>query len=201
MISLSGTLTIIGKVVLALAMLVAIVGISSTPILPEEPIDLVLGGEGSTSWDIDNIKPGDGGSKTVELYNDTDSDGEVIIWISDITRAGGIDSESDTDTAEPGELGDYLLFSSSCDCLDTNLDLPGTIFELPQSASDPHYMKIFPFHARETIILVWEWEFAKSGRPQNNAQGASLSFTINYLLEGRPTWSDSDDPDKALLRR
>jgi hypothetical protein len=184
MMSSSGIFIIVVKVALALTMLAAVVGFPSDSIKPQEPICLVLGGEGSTSWDIGNIKPGDSGSKTVELYNDSDSDGDVIIWISDTISSEGMNPESETgDTAEPGELGDYLLFNSSCNGLDTNLSLPVTIYTLPQSASDPHYIKIVPFHARETIILLWEWEFPKSGRPQNNAQGDSLSFTINYLLE------------------
>jgi len=184
MISSSGTIFIILKVVLAATMMVAVVGLPSTPVQPRELVHLVLGGEGSTSWDIGNIKPGDSGNKTVELYNDSDSNGNIIIWISDINNGEGMDSESETgDIAEPGELGEYLLFNSSCSRLDTNLSLPVTIDALPQSASDPHYLKIVPFHARETIILTWEWEFAKSGRPQNSAQGDNLSFTINYLLE------------------
>ena len=179
-----GTLYIVAKVALALTMLVAIVGFPSAPIQPQEPIRLVLGGEGSTSWDIGNIKPGDSGYKTVELYNDSDIDGEIIIWISDTVSGEGMDSESETgDTAEPGELSEFLLFNGSCSRLDTNLSLPVTINVLPQSASDPHYMKIVPFHARETIIITWEWVFAKNGQPQNSAQGDSLSFTINYLLE------------------
>ena len=184
MMSSSGTLIIIVKAALALTMLTAVVGFPSDSIQPQEPISLVLGGEGSTSWDIGNIKPGDSGSKTVELYNDSDSDGEIIIWISDIISSEGTDPESETgDTDEPGELSEYLLFNGSCSRLDTNLSLPVTINALPQNASDPRYMKIVPFHARETIILTWEWEFAKSDQPQNSAQGDSLSFTINYLLE------------------
>jgi hypothetical protein len=184
MSSSSGTFYIIAKVALALTMLVAIAGFPSAPIQPRESIRLVLGGGGKNSWDIGNIKPGDSGNKTVELYNDSDSDGDIIIWISDTISGEGMNPESETgDTAGPGELGDYLLFNGSCSHLDTNLSLPVTIYALPQSASGPHYMKIVPFHARETIVLTWEWEFPKSSQPQNNAQGDSLSFTINYLLE------------------
>jgi len=184
MTSSLGTLYIVAKVVLAVTMLVTIVSFPSAPIQPQERIRLVLGGEGSTSWDIGNIKPGDSSHKTVELYNDSDSDGYIIIWISDTVSGEGINPESETgDTAEPGELGDYLLFNGSCSRLDTNLSLPVTISALPQSASDPHYFKIAPFRARENIILTWEWEFAKSGLPQDSAQGDSLSFTINYLFE------------------
>jgi hypothetical protein len=184
MTSSSGIFYIVAKVAIALTMLVTLAGFPSAPIQPREPIRLVLGGEGRTSWDIGNIKPGDSGNKTVEFYNDSDSDGDIIIWISDTISGEGMDPESETDdTAEPGELGDYLLFNGSCSHLDTNLSLPVTIYALPQSAADPHYMKIVTLHARETVVLTWEWEFPKSGRHQNNAQGDSLSFTINYLLE------------------
>jgi len=64
--------------------------------------------------------------------------------------------------------------------------LPATIHQLPQSAVDTNYIKVNQLSAGETLILVWEWEFAETGEPQNDSQGDSFSFTINYLLEELP---------------
>ena len=44
-------------------------------------IDLVLGGEGATSWSIEDIKPCFTGTKTVTLHNAGSANGTVIIWL------------------------------------------------------------------------------------------------------------------------
>ena len=54
-----------------------------------KPLQLVLGGEGSTAWSITNIKPGDSGIKTVTLQNAGTVDGMVTIWISDLVSVNG----------------------------------------------------------------------------------------------------------------
>jgi len=141
-------------------------------------IDLEIGGEGATSWNIDRIEPGDSGTKTVELHNAGSRNGFVTIWISDIEE---IDYGGDA-----AVLGDYLLFDLPCDRLSSNITFPATIYDLPQDGSDQNHIKINPLYAAETITLVWEWEFPETGEPQNDAQGDSLSFTINYLLEELP---------------
>ncbi len=154
------------------------------PVKAQEPLDLVLGGEGTTSWSIDDIKPGDTGTETVTLYNDSSTRGLLTIWISDIVSSEGINPESETgDIAEPGELIDYLLFNVSFSRLDTNLSLPATIDNFAKSAFGFNCLNINTVYAHETINLVWEWEFHETGGPQNDTQGDSLSFSINYLLK------------------
>ena len=157
----------------------------TTSVHAQDPVDLEVNGDGATSWNIGNIKPGDSGSKTVTLYNAGYKSGTVIIWISDIVNNEGINPESETgNTGEPGELGNYLLFSLSCPRLNTNLSFPTTIGNIPQIASGSSYIKINPINAGETINLDWQWELP----PQtgNDVQGDSLSFTINYILEESP---------------
>jgi len=166
------------RLALALIIGLAVVGSLSIPVQAQEPIDLVLGGEGATSWNIDKIKPGDSGTKTVELHNAGYRDGFVTIWISDIEQ---VDHGGDG-----ALLDDCLLFNLSHERLSTNIAFPATIHELPQSAPDSNYIKINPLYAGETLTLVWEWEFPETGEPQNDAQGDSLSFTINYMLEELP---------------
>ena len=172
---LSGKLTKYGtRLALALILGLALFGSSPIPAQAAAPIDLVLSGEGATSWNIENIKPGDSGTKTVKLHNAGTRYGSVTIWISDINE---VDHGGDG-----AALDDYLLFNLSCERLSSNIALPVTIHELPQSASDPHYLRINTLNAGETVTIVWEWEFPEAGEPQNDAQGDSLSFSINYLL-------------------
>jgi hypothetical protein len=172
---LSGKLAKYGtRLALALILGLALFGSSPIPAQAKAPIDLVLYGEGATSWNIENVKPGDSGTKTVELYNAGSSYGSVTIWISDIDE---VDHGGDG-----AALDDYLLFNLSCGRLSSNIALPVTIHELPRDASDPYYLRINTLYAGETVTIVWEWEFPETGGPQNDAQGDSLSFSINYLL-------------------
>jgi len=177
------------RLALALIIGLATVGSLPAPAQAQSPVvNLELGGEGATSWDIGNIKPGDSGTKTVTLHNAGHDNGFVTIWISDIVSSDGTNPESETgDTTELGELADHLVLNLSCNGLSANLSLPATIDNFPQSASSSDYIRISPLKAGETVTLVWEWEFPETGEPQNDAQGDSLSFTINYLLEELPS--------------
>jgi hypothetical protein len=171
----------------ALVLGLTLTGSLLVPVKAQEPLYLELGGEGATSWSIENIKPGDTGTKTVTLRNDASVDGLLIIWISDIVSSEGANPESETgDTAEPGELINYLLFNISFNRLKTNISLPATLSKFPQTASDANFIWIDPLYAYETIDLFWEWEFRETGVTQNDAQGDSLSFTINYMLSDLP---------------
>jgi|GEM_PF-3157790 len=170
-------------------LLVATIGVVLVGFLPAavqanggNPIDLELGGAGASSWDIANIAPGDSGTETVELHNAGSRNGFVTIWISDTVSGEGLNPESETgDTSEPGELDDHLLFNLSCSGLSTNLNLPVTIGNLPRSVSDPNYIKIIPLNAGDTVDLEWQWQLPP--QTDNDVQGDSLSFTINYLLK------------------
>jgi len=145
------------------------------------PIDLVLGGEGATSWIITNIQPAASGTNTIALHNAGSKDGFVTIWVSDIISSEGLNPESETgDTTEPGELTDYLLLNLTADGLGSNVNLPTTINNLPQSATWADYIELIPLKAGDTVDLQWDWELpAQTG---NDVQGDSISFSINYLL-------------------
>ena len=168
-------------------LMAVVVGLSLLGFLPStaqaqtNPVDLELGGAGATSWNIFNVRPTDSGTKTVELRNVGSQDGFITIWISDIFNSEGLNPESETgDTAEPGELDDYLLFNLSADGLCSNLNLPTKIGNLPHNVLGPDFIEIIPLKAGETVNLQWTWELpAGTG---NAAQGDSISFTINYLL-------------------
>ncbi|GAI58083.1 unnamed protein product, partial [marine sediment metagenome] len=59
--------------------------------------------------------------------------------------------------------------------------LPLAIIDnFPQSVSDPNYIRMSPLDAGEEVTLGWEWELPPE--TGNDAQGDTLSFTINYHL-------------------
>ena len=176
---------------LFLAVIIGVVLLGSLPTAVQaqpDPVDLELGGEGATGWSEANIMPGDIGSFTVTLRNTGSEDGFVIIWVSDIDSGEGTNPESETDTSGDGELDKYLQFnlsSTPSGRLSTELlSLPATIDNFPQSVSDPDYIRISPLDAGDEVTLGWEWELPPE--TGNDAQGDTLSFTINYLLEEFP---------------
>ena len=147
-------------------------------------VNLVLGGEGANGWSVDDVKPGKSGAWTVNLHNAGTECGVVYIWISDISDGEGMNPESETgNTAEPGELTPYMLFDLYSSLLSTNLSLPSTINYFPQSTADATYLKIIRLNPGETATIDWQWAFLETGSPQNEVQGDSLSFSINYTLE------------------
>jgi len=172
---------------------ILVIGIALAPITlrplsaqaQDSSVDLVLNGQGAISWLIENIKPGDSGNIIVNLHNIGTQSGTVNIWISDIVNAEGTNPESETgNTAEPGELGTYLLFNVSCSKLKTNISLPAAVPNLPQSVSSANYVGIDRLNAGESLEITWIWELPT--QVENNVQGDSLSFAINYVLEEFP---------------
>jgi len=160
---------------LALILLLALFGSLLIPAKGDSgAIDLRLGNEEATSWNIANIYPGQKGTETVTLYNAGYADGVVTVWITDI---------QETDYAGDGAwLAYYVVFELASDRLSTNLSWPLKIYDFPQNASGkPNYLRIDPIGARETVTLIWHWHFLPEAG--NEAQGDSFSFTINYKLE------------------
>ncbi|MFC2022195.1 hypothetical protein ACFLTR_03175, partial [Chloroflexota bacterium] len=142
-----------GKLALSLIIGLALVGFLPTRVQADDgnPVDLELGGEGATPWNITNIKPTDSGNKTVALHNAGSRDGFVTIWLSDIISSEGMNPEAETgDTAEPGELTDHLLLGLTADNINTNLNLPTTIGHLPHSVSDGDYIDLIPLKTGDT---------------------------------------------------
>ncbi len=146
------------------------------------PVDLELGGVGASSWVISGIKPGDSGTKTVELRNIGTADGYVTIWFDEIVSDEGLNPESETgDTSGPGELADYLVIDVTAAGLGTNLSLPATINDLPHSFNSADYIEVIPLKAGEIVNLEWQWELPWD--TGNVVQGDSITFTTTYLLQ------------------
>lgn len=143
----------------------------------DNPVNLVLGGTGATSWNINNVNPGDSGNITVTLHNDGTVDGFVTIWLSDLISIVG-------PKGSPGKFGNYLLLNVDVPGLETNLQLPAVVSGFPQSASSPNYIKVSPLLKNQTITLIWKW--ALPFQTGNDVQGNGVSFSVNYMLEELP---------------
>ena len=151
-------------------------------VLAQVPVDLVLGGSGAASWNIDPVMPGSSGSETLELRNVGTEEGALSIWISNIVSNEGDNPEPEAgDVSEPGELASNLLFNCVCSRLSTNISLPETLNNFPQSASDSRYVRVTPLESGGMVDFVWEWELPDG--TGNDVQGDNLSFTINYTLD------------------
>ena len=173
--------TVTRTVLCGIAVLISL-GSAPFPAYAAPPVvDLVLGGEGSTSWNIDNIAPSDYGIKTVTLHNAGTADGLVTIWISDIVSHEGLNPESETgDITGSGELDANLIIDAAAEGLKTNLSLPTVLRDMPDSAIDSDFIEIMPLKDGTTITLDWVWVLPEG--TSNEVQGDNVSFTINYLL-------------------
>jgi hypothetical protein len=143
------------------------------------PVELVMGGEGSRSWQAGPLEPGDRGTEEVEVRNIGTSVGYLRIWVSGIE---GIDGGTDG-----AALAKYLRFGLSADGLTTVLDLPTTIDRFPTFPTQAQAVVVGPLGAGDRAVIQWSWEFAETGAPQNDAQGDSLTFDINYMLTDAPS--------------
>lgn len=195
------------KRVLAAVLLAGIAwgGLLPSAAYAQDPVELELGGTGAIPWAITDVMPCDSGSQTVTLHNAGTADGTLSLWISDISDEEYSQPESETgDTAEPGELGQNLLFDLAASSgLSTNITMPATIYGLPQSAADANYVRI-ALNSGATVTLDWQWQLPCG--TGNDAQGDRLSFAINYSLEEIPVpepkapkkWGTSDHGNLVL---
>ncbi len=161
--------------------------VSPTAIVRAEPppIDLELGGEGATPWVIDNIKPGDSGTKTLTLHNAGTLSGFVTIWFSDIVDLEGQNPPSSTSNiTEHANLSQYLLLQLLSPRLGTNLAMPATLSQLPHSPDSTKYITISSLPPDDTMEMVWKWRLPTE--TPNKVQGARVFFAINYLLQEMP---------------
>jgi hypothetical protein len=192
------------RFLLAAVIVVALLGSLPAPVQAQEtePIKLVLGGSGASSWSIKDIKPCASGTEEVTLQNVGYLDGFVIIWVSAIDSQEGLNPEPEIDTTGDGELDNYLLFNLStnpADIIKTNTSLPATpitINNFPTSVGGTYYI-YFPLNHEgadgDTVTLSWYWELPCG--TGNDAQGDTLSFDINYtLVDELPTPTPTPTP-------
>ena len=142
------------------------------------PVDLAINTTSTMPWNETGIMPGYSNSSFTDLYNSGTLDGTLYIWLDDI---------QETDPHGNGTaLGTYLQLNVSHPRLATTVPLPASVYSFPTAPLLPASITVYPFHAGETIRLRWTWEFRETGRPQNDAQNASLRFNISYTLVNVP---------------
>jgi PKD repeat protein len=137
-----------------------------------ESVELVLGGDASIPFRIGDVKPGFHGDGYSDVTNNGTIDCALFIWADNIT--GSYD------------LGKYLYFNVSNPRLITNVNLPATIYNFPESPDDTKFIVISPLKAGETVRLDWTWQFRETYTPQNEAQGKQFAFEILYTLQCPP---------------
>ena len=170
-------LFLIPVVILGLALLSSF----SVPVAAATPtVKLVLGGSGATSWNIGAINPGDSGTQLITIMNSGTNAGNLTIWVSSVANTEGTNPKFEP-LPNSGDLGDYVTFTISSSRISTNIAMPSLVNNLPQNASDSHYIKVSSLAAGETISINWNWSLPSG--TGNVVQGDSLSFTINYALE------------------
>ena len=146
-------------------------------------VKLVLGGSGTTGWNIGEIKPGDSGTQPITIMNSGTDTGNLNIWVSNVINTEGTNPKYEPSSGI-GDLGNFITFSVISSRISSNIAMPSRVNDLPQSASDSHYIEVLSLAADETININWDWNLpAGTG---NIIQGDSLSFTINYALDDIP---------------
>ena len=155
--------------------------LSASPVAAADPVQITMGGTGTTPWSIGNIKPGDSGTQSLTIQNTGTDSGNLTIWVSNIVETEGTPIDFEPVPGTIGELGNYLTFTVASARFSSNIIMPALIGNLPQSVSDTDYLKVLTLTAGETVTLNWNWSLpAGTG---NIVQGDGLSFDINYLLE------------------
>ena len=153
-------------------------------------LDLQLDAPDIIRWDIGNIKPGDSAIEPVNLHNNGNTTGYLLIWIADLVDDEGANPESETgDTTNPGELSSYIYldivndgmaFYRLSDSGYVYADLPISIKSFPDSSNRALYIASTPIGAGQTLELRWQWTL--SPYAGNDVQGDTVSFNIYYSL-------------------
>jgi len=144
------------------------------PVVAQNSIDLMIGATHSFPWNVSTLKPGSTGTASIDLINNGTMDGTLSIWVSNISQTDAF--------GDGAALGNYMYFTVTNPRLVSTLPLPARIDAFPTAPLTGNYLVISPVRPGETIPLTWTWEFVDTGQLQNDAQGDSLKFDINYML-------------------
>jgi len=144
------------------------------PVVAQSSIDLTIGATHSFPWNASVLKPGSSGTASIDLINNGTIDGTLSIWVANISQTDAF--------GDGATLGNYMYFNVSNPRLVSTLQLPAHIDAFPTAPLTENYLVISPVRPGETIPLTWVWEFVDTGQLQNDAQGDSLRFDINYML-------------------
>ncbi len=144
------------------------------PVLANSPVDITVGATYSFPWNVSALKPGSSGTASIDLINNGTLIGTLSIWVANISQTDAF--------GDGAALGNYMYFNISHPRLVSTLPLPARIGDFPATPMMGKYLGIRPVRPGETITLIWTWEFVETGQLQNDAQGDTLRFDINYML-------------------
>ncbi|QSZ66834.1 hypothetical protein RJ40_04660 [Methanofollis aquaemaris] len=142
-------------------------------------IDLVVDEGTAVPWNESGLAPGEEGENVVMLRNAGISAGTLSLWVS-----GVIETDGEGDGAA---LGRYLLFTLSGERLESGVTFPAPLAAFPHGPDDQNMITISRLDAGESVALTWHWKFQEIYKPQNDAQGDTLSFEVTYLLTEIPS--------------
>lgn len=147
-------------------------------VVAQDSIDIKVGAMHSFPWNATALKPGSSGTASIDIFNNGTLEGSLFIWVTNISQ---------TDAFGNGAaLGKYMYFGIANPVLVSSIPLPSRIDAFPTSPISGPYLVISPVRPAETITLNWTWEFVDTGQLQNDAQGDTLRFDINYMLVNGP---------------
>ena len=157
----------------------------------DEPfLDLEFDSPGTIRWVSGNITPGDSGLEPVTLRNTGNATGYLCTWVSDLIDDEGANPESETgNTTDPGELSSYLLldiindgmtFARLKDVGHLIVELPISLRNFPADINHALCITNTPIEVDQTLEVQWQWIFSPGAG--NDAQGDTVTFTINYSL-------------------
>jgi predicted ribosomally synthesized peptide with SipW-like signal peptide len=148
-------------------------------------LDLEIGGWNTpTKITVSNLAPGDSGSSKIAVKNVGTINGALNLELGTATNNEGDNPESETDIAELGDLGNYLVVTIY---FDEDGDL-GTVgdqtFVCSGVINDIDGALYYPYHplcAGDLSYLVVVWSLP--GGTGNDVQGDIVSFDIKVVLE------------------
>jgi predicted ribosomally synthesized peptide with SipW-like signal peptide len=131
-------------------------------------------------FNVADVKPGDSGSKTIALKNDGTIEGTAKIHIKNVANSEGTNPEPETDTAEPGDLGKYLVLKIWYDAEGDGFEADDLIVTDEVNDLNSVLTTLGPLGAGQTRNVKIDWELPSD--VGNDIMGDSVTFDIEFSL-------------------
>jgi predicted ribosomally synthesized peptide with SipW-like signal peptide len=131
-------------------------------------------------FNVANVKPGDSGSCTVALKNDGTINGTAKIHIKNVENSEGTNPEPETDTAEPGDLGKYLVLKIWYDAEGNGFEADDLIVTDEVNDLNSVLTTLGPLGAGQTRNVKIDWELPSG--VENDVMGDIVTFDIEFSL-------------------
>jgi predicted ribosomally synthesized peptide with SipW-like signal peptide len=131
-------------------------------------------------FNVANVKPGESGSKTIALKNDGTIGGTAKIHIKNVANSEGENPESETDTAEPGDLGKYLVLKIWYDAEGDGFEADDLIVTDEVNDLNSVLTTLGALGAGLTRNVKIDWELPSG--VGNDVMGDIVTFDIEFSL-------------------